>query len=60
MPIFDDDYWTPTRLKEYGKFNDEGVFVINSEESLNIICFLFLHNSLMLTQELLNIFSKYL
>lgn len=60
MPIFDDDYWMPTRLKEYGKFNDEGVFEINSEESLNIICFLFLHNSLMLTQELLSVFSKYL
>ena len=60
MPIFDDDYWMPTRLKEYGKFNDEGVFEINSEESLNIICFLFLYNSLMLTQELLSVFSKYL
>lgn len=57
--LYDKDYWEFTEKSEYGEFNKEGVFVVNSEKSMYEICYLFLENSEKLIQELLYIFSKY-
>lgn len=57
--LYDDDYWAFNEKSEYGKFNEEGVFVIDSEKSMYEICCFFLENSEKLIQELLYLFSKY-
>lgn len=60
LPILEEDYWDFIKKEEYGKVNDKGFFVINSEESAEKICLEFMGNSLNLAKELLNVFSKYL
>lgn len=60
LPILEEDYWDFIKKEEYGKVNDKGFFVINSEESAEKICLEFMGNSLNLAIELLNVFSKYL
>lgn len=49
--VFDADYFSFLRKDEYGAVDEEGHFVINSENSLECMIFLMYHHTLELNQK---------
>lgn len=58
--IYDLDYFDFLHKSEYGEFNSEGHFVINSERSLEMIIFEMYNHTIELHEKLLKVFVKYI
>ena len=58
--IYDLDYFDFLHKAEYGEFNSEGHFVINSERSLEMIIFEMYNHTIELHEKLLKVFAKYI
>lgn len=57
--IFDTNYFNFTRKDEFGKINEDGIFEINSEVSLDKILFLMYQHSFYLQNCLREYFKSY-
>lgn len=55
--VFDLDYWSFLRKDQYGATNDDGHYIVNSENSLEMIIFAKYHHILDLKDQL-NAFMK--
>lgn len=58
--VYDADYFDFLRKPEYGSYNEQGHFVINSDSSLEMIIFNMYHHTLSLNEKLLEMISKYM
>lgn len=58
--IYDLDYFDFLHKSEYGEFNSEGHFVINSERSLDMIIYEMYNHTIELHEKLLKVFAKYI
>ncbi len=58
--IYDLNYFDFLHKSEYGEFNSEGHFVINSERSLEMIIFEMYNHTIELHEKLLKVFAKYI
>lgn len=58
--IYDMNYFDFLHKSEYGEFNSEGHFVINSERSLDMIIFEMYNHTIELHEKLLKVFAKYI
>lgn len=58
--IYDLDYFNFLHKAEYGEFNSEGHFVINSERSLEMIIYEMYNHTIELHEKLLKVFSKHI
>lgn len=58
--IYDMNYFDFLHKAEYGEFNSEGHFVINSERSLDMIIYEMYNHTIELHEKLLKVFSKHI
>lgn len=58
--VYDTDYFSFLKREEYGSYNEEGHFVINSERSLEMMIFLMYEHTLELSKKLTEFASEYL
>jgi hypothetical protein len=58
--VYDFDYFDFLKKPEYGSYNEQGHFVINSDSSLEMMIFGMYHHTLSLKEKLLEMMSKYM
>ena len=58
--IYDMNYFDFLHKAEYGEFNSEGHFVINSERSLDMMIYEMYNHTVELHEKLLKVFSKHI